>query len=155
MLSTPRREKSPGLALLSNASTPRRHSRCFLCCGRPMSRARFTSPKRWTSMSMACTADTSAPSKGAAARFLCGAEVRSLGRRDGLWHVESTAGAFESPVVVNAAGAWADEVARMAGIPIIGLQPKRRTAFTFDGPPGLGNRVLPMCADAEAVLFQA
>ena len=34
-------------------------------------------------------------------------------------------------VVVNAAGAWADEVARMAGVRPAGLQPYRRTVFTF------------------------
>ena len=34
-------------------------------------------------------------------------------------------------IVVNAAGAWADEVARMAGVQPVGLQPCRRTVFTF------------------------
>jgi D-arginine dehydrogenase len=61
--------------------------------------------------------------------------------------------AFEAAVVVNAAGAWADEVARMAGIKAIGLQPKRRTAFTFEGPPGLGPGQLPMCIDVEEQFY--
>lgn len=38
--------------------------------------------------------------------------------------------------LVNAAGAWADVVAQRSGIAPIGLQPKRRTAFTFDAPAG-------------------
>lgn len=39
--------------------------------------------------------------------------------------------------LVNAAGAWADVVARACGVPPVGLQPKRRTAFTFDAPAGI------------------
>ena len=37
--------------------------------------------------------------------------------------------------LVNAAGAWADDVAAAAGAPKRGLQPKRRSAFTFAAPP--------------------
>jgi D-arginine dehydrogenase len=39
--------------------------------------------------------------------------------------------------VVNAAGAWADAVAGLAGVPPIGLEPRRRTAFTFPVPAGM------------------
>lgn len=39
--------------------------------------------------------------------------------------------------LVNAAGAWADQVAQQCGVKPIGLQPCRRTAFTFDGPEGM------------------
>ncbi|HYF08732.1 MAG TPA: FAD-binding oxidoreductase [Acetobacteraceae bacterium] len=54
----------------------------------------------------------------------------------GLWRVETGAGAiFSAPVLVNAAGAWGDEVARLAGVSPIGLQPKRRTALIVDPGP--------------------
>src|SRR6185503_15035222 len=43
---------------------------------------------------------------------------------------------FEAPIVVNAAGAWADRIAELAGVRPIGLQPKRRTIITFDAPAG-------------------
>ena len=57
-------------------------------------------------------------------------------RRDGLWHVEVTGGArFAAPVLVNAAGAWGDEVARIAGVVPLGLQPKRRTGVIIDPAP--------------------
>ena len=60
---------------------------------------------------------------------------------DGLWHAETSAGAvFSAPVVVDAAGAWGDEVARIAGVRPLGLQPKRRTALIVD--PGAHD-----CAD--------
>jgi D-arginine dehydrogenase len=45
-------------------------------------------------------------------------------RRDGAGWV---AGDLKADVVVNAAGAWADQVAERAGVPTVGLQPKRRT----------------------------
>ncbi len=57
-------------------------------------------------------------------------------RRDQAWQVEvAGGGAFTAPVVVNAAGAWGDEVARQAGAAPLGLQPKRRTAVLVDPAP--------------------
>jgi len=57
-------------------------------------------------------------------------------RRAGRWHVEVTGGTvFAAPVVVNAAGAWGDEVARLAGVAPLGLQPKRRTGAIIDPAP--------------------
>ena len=57
-------------------------------------------------------------------------------RRDGAWHVAVSGGAvFTAPVVVNAAGAWGDEVARLAGAAPLGLQPKRRTGAIVDPAP--------------------
>ncbi len=59
-----------------------------------------------------------------------------IARRDGAWHVEMTGGdTFAAPVLVNAAGAWGDEVARQAGIRPLGLQPKRRTGVVIDPAP--------------------
>lgn len=46
------------------------------------------------------------------------------------WRVRTNDGSFDTDTVVNAAGAWGDHVARMAGADPIGLQPMRRTAFT-------------------------
>ncbi|MCW3474260.1 NAD(P)/FAD-dependent oxidoreductase [Limobrevibacterium gyesilva] len=57
-------------------------------------------------------------------------------RRGGMWHVEVTGGAaFTAPVVVDAAGAWGDEVAALAGARPLGLVPKRRTAVIVDPAP--------------------
>jgi D-arginine dehydrogenase len=39
--------------------------------------------------------------------------------------------------VVNAAGAWADEVAALFGAALVGLVPCRRSAFTFKAPDGV------------------
>ena len=57
-------------------------------------------------------------------------------RRGGRWNVTTTADAvFRAPVVVNAAGAWGDEVATMAGLAPLGLSPCRRTAAIIDPSP--------------------
>jgi len=47
------------------------------------------------------------------------------------WRVDTTAGALGCEVVVNAAGAWVDEVAVLAGARALCMQPLRRTVFTF------------------------
>lgn len=59
-----------------------------------------------------------------------------IARHHGLWHVEVSTGAvFSAAVLVNAAGAWGDEVGRMAGVAPLGLQPKRRTGVIIDPAP--------------------
>jgi len=69
------------------------------------------------------------------------AEVTAVGPRGAGWQVTAGDVQYEAPVIVNAAGAWCDHIARLAGLPGIGLVPKRRTAFTFARPapqPGTG-----------------
>jgi D-arginine dehydrogenase len=57
-------------------------------------------------------------------------------RTGGRWQVETSAGdRFSAPILVNAAGAWGDEVARIAGVAPIGLVPCRRTAAIVDPVP--------------------
>jgi len=56
-------------------------------------------------------------------------------RRSARWEVETTTALFRAPVVVNAAGAWGDEVAAQAGLAPLGLIPKRRTGCIIDPAP--------------------
>jgi len=57
-------------------------------------------------------------------------------RKDAAWHVEISGGVIiTAPIVINAAGAWGDEVAGIAGIAPIGLVPCRRTAAVIDPAP--------------------
>jgi D-arginine dehydrogenase len=57
-------------------------------------------------------------------------------RHAGTWQIETTTGdIFHAPILVNAAGAWGDEVAALAGAARIGLQPCRRTAAIVDPSP--------------------
>lgn len=71
------------------------------------------------------------------AQLVCGAKVQSLTRTGELWEAATKAGSFAAPLVVNAAGAWADEVAKMAGIAPIGIEPRRRTVIAFAAPDGV------------------
>jgi D-arginine dehydrogenase len=62
--------------------------------------------------------------------------VGRIERRAGVWEVETASGAiFRAAVVINAAGAWGDEVAVIAGAAPLGLQPRRRTAAIIDPSP--------------------
>lgn len=51
--------------------------------------------------------------------------------------------------LVNAAGAWADEVARRCASAPQGLQPRRRSAFSFDAPAGMDFRSWPVTAAVD------
>jgi D-arginine dehydrogenase len=60
----------------------------------------------------------------------------TITRKDGIWHVEVTGGTvFTATTLVNAAGSWGDVVAEQAGVPILGLVPKRRTGVVIDPVP--------------------
>jgi D-arginine dehydrogenase len=83
----------------------------------------------------------------------CGAEVQSLRRENGLWQVATGTQTFQAPVVVNAAGAWADVVARLAGARPVGLQPKRRTVILFAPPEGIDLRRCPLVIDCEELFY--
>ena len=67
-----------------------------------------------------------------------GAGLLAASRSGALWELRLANGdALRCRWVVDAAGAWADEVAALFGAAPVGLQPRRRTAFTFKGPEGL------------------
>jgi D-arginine dehydrogenase len=88
-------------------------------------------------------------------RVVTSAEVTRLERSADLWRVTTSQGVFSAPVVVNAAGAWADEVAALAGLRRIGLQPLRRTALIIDAPVGVSVRSWPLViAAAETFYFK-
>jgi D-arginine dehydrogenase len=65
------------------------------------------------------------------------ARATGIERSGSAWTVTSERGErFSAPVLVNAAGSWADKVAAMAGVAPLGLAPRRRTIITFDAPQG-------------------
>jgi D-arginine dehydrogenase len=65
------------------------------------------------------------------------ASLRAISRGADGWQVDDGEQAFRAPLLLNAAGAWVDQVAAMAGVAPIGIVPKRRTVFLFDPPEGL------------------
>jgi D-arginine dehydrogenase len=62
-----------------------------------------------------------------------GSPVTDIRRNGDGWAVSTGNGTFAAKAVINASGAWGDEVARLAGVAPIGLQPYRRTAFMVPG----------------------
>ncbi|MDP3524579.1 MAG: FAD-binding oxidoreductase [Hoeflea sp.] len=80
--------------------------------------------------------------------IVTGAPVQSITRSDGVWSVATPAGTFTAPVLINAAGGWADAVAQMAGVRTLGLQPLRRSAALIPAPDGHDITRWPLFANA-------
>ncbi len=86
--------------------------------------------------------------------LVCDAEVVAIERRDRLWRVRTAAGSeHAAPVLINAAGAWCNAVAQLAGVAPIGLVPKRRTAFTFLPPAGTDTARWPLLLAADESFY--
>jgi D-arginine dehydrogenase len=82
---------------------------------------------------------------GAAVRT--GARLLRAERSRGRWSLETSAGSFAADILVDAAGAWADAVAALAGVPPVGIRPYRRTMVQLKvDPPAPAD--LPLVIDA-------
>ena len=86
-------------------------------------------------------------------RLVTDAEVMALASERGVWTVTTTVGDFSAPFVINAAGAWADALATLAGLPPIGLVPKRRTALTVAPPSDVDTTAWPMTLDVTETFY--
>lgn len=82
-----------------------------------------------------------------------GAPVQAVGREGVGWRVETAAGAISTPVLVNAAGAWAGEIGRKAGVGDLGLMPLRRSAAIVDAPGDADPSAWPMVVEAEERVY--
>ncbi|MFI5002768.1 MAG: NAD(P)/FAD-dependent oxidoreductase [Reyranellales bacterium] len=82
------------------------------------------------------------------------AEVAALDRKAGRWTIRLRDGeTIAAANLVDAAGAWADVVAGLAGARPVGLVPKRRTAFTFDAPAPFDLVAMPMVIDFDETWY--
>ena len=63
-------------------------------------------------------------------------EVTAISRTAQGWRVTTQSETHEARQIVNAAGAWADVIAEMAGLGPLGLQPKRRSMAQLPAPGG-------------------
>jgi D-arginine dehydrogenase len=85
-----------------------------------------------------------------------GARVVQIERSGGTWSAATEQGdRFSAPILVNAAGSWADHVAKLAAVQPLGLQPMRRTIITFDAPPGTDLQRLPFAKTVGDQLYFA
>ena len=74
--------------------------------------------------------------KGHGAQVLTRARVSAVARYGAGWRITSGAGEFTARMVVNAAGAWVDQVAAMAGVRPLGFTPYRRSMARIPAPGG-------------------
>lgn len=86
----------------------------------------------------------------------CDAELQQATLTGGHWTITLADGrSVRSRTLINAGGAWADEVATRCGARPLGLQPRRRSAFTFAPPQGVDARGWPTVAEVgEAWYFK-
>jgi D-arginine dehydrogenase len=62
------------------------------------------------------------------------APIQRIAGQAGNWRVSAGEHEISCAILVDAAGAWADRVAVMAGVPPCGMEPRRRTAATLPVP---------------------
>lgn len=86
-------------------------------------------------------------------RLITGADVFGLARINGRWTVDTPKGVFSAPILINAAGAWADQIARLANVAPIGLVPCRRTAILVDAPDNVAIGASPLTIDISQEFY--
>lgn len=87
------------------------------------------------------------------ARLVTRAELATAIRTGHGWQIKTTGGIeFIADLLVNASGAWADDVARIAGVRPIGIEPKRRTVAQLRIDP-VPPRDLPLVLDISGTFY--
>ncbi|WP_284974479.1 FAD-dependent oxidoreductase [Arthrobacter sp. efr-133-TYG-104] len=86
--------------------------------------------------------------------IITGARVHSAQRLGSGWQVGAGTEGLQSGVVVNAAGAWADELAVISGVEKLGLQPYRRTGAIVNVERPLPPETPMVCAADESFYFR-
>jgi len=89
----------------------------------------------------------------AGGKLVLNADVQALSRQGTQWTALTSAGTFTAPIVINAAGAWADTVARKAGAAPLNIRPCRRTAVLAELPGNLAADAWPMVIDIDETFY--
>ena len=95
--------------------------------------------------------------RAAGTQLVCDAELTACHRDRERWQLQTGRGGdprrWSARLLVDAAGAWADEVATLAGVPRIGLQPCRRSAMVFEAPAGQSIHGWPCAAPIDESFY--
>lgn len=83
----------------------------------------------------------------------CDAEVTAVERSGDSWVVRTKTEDYSTAVVVNAGGAWCDQIGELAGARPLGLTAKRRTVITFDPPEGNVIDAWPVVVDVGETFY--
>ncbi len=86
--------------------------------------------------------------KSRSGSVICDAALTAAERSNGQWKIGTPAGTMTAGIIVNAAGAWGDKVAALAGARPVGLQPKRRSIAVIPGPGNADIMNWPLAGDA-------
>lgn len=84
---------------------------------------------------------------------LTGMEVERIDCVGSVWALHAKGGVVSAPIVVNAAGAWADHIAAMAGAAAVGIAPKRRTVVIVETPAGVDAKAWPAVGDVDDTFY--
>lgn len=84
---------------------------------------------------------------GGQVRF--GSKALGIEWTGGRWSIATAAGTVRARKIVNAAGAWAGQLAELAGASNLGLAPLKRTACLLQPPEGAQSALWPMLVDVE------
>ena len=79
--------------------------------------------------------------------------VTRIQRSDGAWSLDLPEGAATAATLINAAGAWSDEIAVLCGSVPVGLRALRRTAVLVDAPVDVDIRSWPAVIDADEQFY--
>ncbi len=85
-------------------------------------------------------------------RVMLGARLLSARRSGGHWDVETPDGTIRCGTVINAAGAWADDVAKRCGLEPLGITPLKRTVVQLRVDAG-NVSALPLLMDLKAGFY--
>jgi D-arginine dehydrogenase len=91
--------------------------------------------------------------RGRGATVITAAELAGARRESGVWVLDLPGGPARAPTIVNAAGAWADQVAALFGCRPLGLQALRRTALLVEPPAGVDIRLWPAVIDTDEQFY--
>ena len=84
-------------------------------------------------------------------KILFNEEAEEITKINGLWNVKTKNNKFVSPILINAAGAWCDEVSILAGCKPLNLSPKRRTVIIFEDLSNLNTSQWPVVIDLSLI----
>jgi D-arginine dehydrogenase len=93
-----------------------------------------------------------AQARRSGAQLCLKAPVERIDWRSKRWHISTPNGQIEAGIIVNAAGAWADHVAAMAGLAPLGITPFRRTVSQVRVNPSAAS-ALPLVIDINGGFY--
>ncbi len=102
------------------------------------------SDKAWDIDTDLLLQDYARTARGNGAQILTNAKVTAIEKIAGGWRVATAKGSFTAATLVNAAGAWVDEIAALAGLRPLGFQPYRRSMVRIPAPGGHDTTRWPM-----------